>query len=221
MNYHRIVIKKILKGRVRYFPGINKIHLRSAKLNLGNSILYRSKIDCRGKDNSIQIGDECNLKHCIIHIVGNNNKIIIHNYVKINYGEFWIEGDNNTIIVGEKTYIAGKTHLACTEGKSIAIGEDCLFSTDVVVRTGDSHSILDNSGKRINPALSVAIGNHVWIGNRAIICKGTSIPDNCIIGTAAVLTKPFEVSNAVYAGVPAKAIKTNVNWDIKRISIDE
>ena len=80
-----------------------------------------------------------------------------------------------------------------------------MFSTDVVIRTGDSYSIIDDTGKRINPALPVTIGNHVWVGNKVTICKGSTIPDNCIVGTSCDVTK--------------RIIKQNVNWDIRRLPI--
>lgn len=219
MNYFRLIIKKVLQRwrGIQYIPFLNRIQLRSAKLDIGNSILYKVHIDCSGHDNSIQIGDECMLRHCTVHICGKNNKVVICNQVRAQNAEFWIEDDNNQIIIGENTFIAGKTHLACTEGQTITIGDSCLFSSDVVIRTGDSHSILDDNGKRINHALSVSVGNHVWVGNRVIICKGVLIPDDCVIGTAAVLTKKFDESNAIYAGIPARVIKTNINWDIERI----
>ena len=157
------------------------------------------------------------MKNCHIFIKGNNNTIIIADNVKAIGAEFWIEDDKNTINIDQGTYIAGKTHFACTEGQSISVGKKCLFSTDVVIRTGDSHSIIDDTGKRINPALPVTIGNHVWVGNKVTICKGSTIPDNCIVGTSCVVTKQIKDSNSVIVGIPGRVIKRDVNWDIRRL----
>lgn len=85
------------------------------------------------------------------------------------------------------------------------------------MRTGDSHSIVDMSGERINHAEDVVIGDHVWIGYRVLINKGAVIPENTIIGTGAVVTKSFEEPNTVLAGVPAKVVKKDVNWRKERL----
>ena len=77
--------------------------------------------------------------------------------------------------------------------------------------------VVDMEGNRINPSKDVVIGNHVWVGNHVIITKGVYIPDNCIIGTGAVVTSVFEKTNSVIAGVPAKVTKENINWRPERI----
>ena len=94
-----------------------------------------------------------------------------------------------------------------------------MFSTDVVFRTGDSHSILDReSGLRINPSKSIRVRDKVWFGNKTIVLKGVEIQSECIVGTGAVVTKSIP-SNSIVAGNPAKIIKNNVKWDIQRLPI--
>lgn len=131
--------------------------------------------------------------------------------------EIHIEDNNNEIIIGKNTSISGKTHLACIEGSKIIIGEDCMFSSDITFRTGDSHSIVDLNGNRINPSMDIIIGNHVWVGNRTIITKGSKVSDNSIIGTGSIVSKIFEEPNIIIAGVPAKKIKGEVSWLRERI----
>ena len=94
---------------------------------------------------------------------------------------------------------------------------DLGISSEIVIRTGDSHSVLNESGERINPAKDVVIGNHVWIGHRVLITKGVSIPENSIVGTGAILTKAIDKCGVVIAGVPAKIVKENINWNSKRL----
>jgi acetyltransferase-like isoleucine patch superfamily enzyme len=106
--------------------------------------------------------------------------------------------------------------LAAIEGTNIIIGEDCLFSSGIVFRTGDSHSVTDLSGNRTNPSKDITIGNHVWIGHRVFVNKGVEIGENNILGTAAVVTKSITEKNCVIAGVPAKVVKTDVNWKSER-----
>ena len=119
--------------------------------------------------------------------------------------------------MGSETSVSGKTHLACIEGKNIVIGDDCMFSSDIILRTGDSHSVVDLQNNRINPSKSIEIGNHVWIGNKVTVNKGVFVPNNSIIGTGAVVTKTFENGNIIIAGNPAKIIKSDINWDRRRM----
>ena len=104
-----------------------------------------------------------------------------------------------------------------TEGRSITIGRDCLFSSDLVFRTGDSHSLTDLSGRRINPARDITVGDHVWIGHRALICKGVVLPRDCVVGTGAVVTRGAFDEHTVIAGSPARTVRQNVSWDIRRL----
>ena len=150
-----------------------------------------------------------------------NNKVIIGSHCFLNKADIHIEDSTGMLSIGKNTAICGNTHLACIEGKTIEIGEDCLFSSDIVVRTGDSHSILNMDGKRTNPSMDVHIGNHVWIGNRVIVLKGSLINHNSIVATGAIVTKKFNEINVILGGNPAKIIKECVNWDGERVPLDE
>jgi len=183
---------------------------------LFNHLIGRNHLRFHGKNNKIEFSHSF-IKSTKINIQGNNNCILLGNSVYIENGDFWIEDNGGCISIGDKTLIAGHTHLACIEGKSITIGSDCLFSTDVVFRVGDSHSIIDMEGKRINPSQNICVGNHVWFGNKTILAKGASIADDSIVGTGAIVTKKFTQPNIVIAGVPARIVKENVNWDKNRI----
>lgn len=181
MNRKRI--KKFLKNNpgisralfsiYNHFPLNNhfKIGRNNSLENYG--MLKRCKIIIHGSGNFIQIGTLTRLCDTVITITGNNNQISIGDDSLIIDGELYIEDDFGGIEIGEKTNICGRTHLATIEGEKISIGKQCLFSSSIVVRTGDSHSILDEDGNRINPSKSVMIGDHVWIGNQVTILKGT------------------------------------------------
>lgn len=93
---------------------------------------------------------------------------------------------------------------------NITIGNDVAIARDVIIRDTDAHTILDGKHKKTKP---VKIGNHVWIGQRAIIMKGVTIGDNAIIAAGAVVTKDVP-NNCIVAGVPAKIIKKDIDWKI-------
>ena len=130
--------------------------------------------------------------------------------------ELWIEDDGGQIHIGCFSTMEGG-HFASTEGKTISIGKDCMFSNQIVIRNGDSHAIYDkDSNLRINSSESIFIGNHVWLGAEAKILKGSIIGDNCIVGTGAIVTGHFTDTHSIYAGIPARKIKENIFWKRER-----
>jgi len=87
-----------------------------------------------------------------------------------------------------------------------------MFSYDVEIRNTDSHKIYDkNTNKRINEGDSISIGNHVWLGMRAIILKGVNIEDNSIVAGGSIVTKDVK-ANTIVSGAPAKQIRENIYW---------
>ena len=87
-----------------------------------------------------------------------------------------------------------------------------MLSYDIEIRNTDSHKIYDkNANKRINEGNSVRIGNHVWLGRRAIILKGVNIEDNSIVAAGSIVTKDVK-ANTIVSGNPAKRIKENIYW---------
>jgi len=186
-------------------------------LNYYKAFLRRTSIHAKSKNNIIHILPSSYLNNCSIAIYGENNKVTIGEGCSLRDVEIHIEDNNNEIRIGRRTTIAGTTHLACIEGTKISIGNDCMFSKDITFRTGDSHSIVNLEGERINPSKDINIGNHVWVGNRVILTKGTKVSDNSVIGTGSIVSKNFEEPNIVIAGVPAKKVNENINWLRERI----
>lgn len=199
----------------------------SIKGRLGNTIILKSaflkktKIRIIGKNNNIIIHPENRLYNCLLHISGSNCKIIIGKHCILSNIELWIEDEGGGIEIGFRTTMEGG-HIAATEGQSISIGEDCMFSHRIEIRNGDSHAIYDEQSKqRINAAQSILVGNHVWLGSDAKILKGGVIGNNSIIAASAIVTGVLEDCNVIYGGVPAKKIKEGIVWERKRLLKDD
>lgn len=198
--------------------GFNKIRISpNNKIKIGAVLMKNTTIMVKGINNTITIKNLSRLVNCSIYISGNNNHIVISRSAGLNKTDLHMEDDNNKIFIGENTSIFGDTQLAAIEGTSVRIGSDCMFSSDIQFRTGDSHSIIDSDGKRLNPSENIYIGNHVWVGTKVICLKGVHIADNCIVGAGSILTKKFNEENVIVAGNPAKIVKHNINWLVKRI----
>lgn len=96
---------------------------------------------------------------------------------------------------------------------NIDFGNNVLTSWDTLIMDTDWHSIQDiNTLEIFSKTKPISIGNDVWIGTRAVILKGTTIPDNCIIGANSLITKSFDKTNTIIAGNPAKVVKENIKY---------
>lgn len=218
------VIKKygvILSSLYRLW-GRNKFSISN-----GNKVIYKGvfmkncSISVRGIGNKIIIEPGLTrLYDTHITILASNAKIYIGADCNLHGVSLYIE-DGGEINIGKHVTISGNTNIAVIEGKSVAIGDDCLFSANIQIRVGDSHSILDaQTSKRINPSKDILIGNHVWVGNSVIILKGSIIADNSIIGTCSVVTGKSFPTNCIIGGIPAKVLKEGVTWDSNRLPIE-
>lgn len=208
---------RVLLGVYNYLPFLNSFRGKLKK-EIGIARLSRCRIVSSGTGNRLVIGDLTRLHHCEMYIGGSNNTIVIGERCYLNHVVFCMEGDGNTIEIGNHTGLYGRAELAAIEGTAISIGGNCMFSSDVYMRTGDSHSVLrKGTRERMNPSKSIRIGRHVWIGTKVTVLKGAQVPQDCIVGAGSLLTHAFEHPNCVIAGVPAKEVKQDVDWTDQRL----
>ena len=123
--------------------------------------------------------------------------------------------------IGRKSFI----HLGCRvyEPTNIAIGEGTIIGDHATLDGRDRLTIGDhvdiasevmifNASRDIHTEdfklklAPVTIGNHVFIGPRAIILPGVTVGDGAIIAAGAVVTKDVP-SKTLVGGVPARKIK--------------
>lgn len=198
--------------RILHFNNAWRARLHN-EICLDGVFLKNTKFVIRG-GNTIRIGARARLYNCRITIIGSGNELIIGGgSTIISHTSFWMQHGQNKIIIGRDFTMEGGG-IAAIEGTEVRIGDDCMFSGGIDIRTGDSHSILNaETGERTNPSQSIVIGNHVWLTAFSRIMKGAVVPNNSIVGNSSLVTSRFTQSNAVYAGIPARFIKGSVNWD--------
>lgn len=185
-------------------------------INLGG-VKIGSCIQFRGNNNIVIIEHGACLLQTIIRITGNNCKVILKKNIYVTEVEIFVENNNCKVEIGEGTFIGRHTHIACSEDNSqIIIGSYGMISSNCQIRSGDSHSITDLEGNRINPASSVMILEHCWLGEGCKVTKGVTIGANSVVSTGAIVTKSFG-KNVLLGGIPAKVLKDNINWNEKRI----
>lgn len=169
-----------------------------------------------GKNNSIDIRSRLP-KDVKVVIYGNNHKLVIEENVTFKEGQIWFEDYSCEMIIKSGTTIENAELSVAEQGTKLIIGKDCMLSKDIHIATTDSHSIIDmESGKRTNIAQDIIINNHVWVGHGVSINKGVSIGENSVIAARSVVTKSIP-DHSIAAGIPAKVVKTKINWDRTRI----
>ena len=126
-------------------------------------------------------------------------------------------GKCSNLKIGKRS-ILSNCHISCQTFTKLFIGEDCLFSKNEMIFSGDGHAIFivedgEKSNRRLNPFEEswLRIGNHVWLGYRCHILAGADIGDGCIVGAGSLVNKKLP-NNCIIAGVPAKIIKKNCAW---------
>ena len=198
----------------KYLIGFNFIKTKYRQLKNKLEIfgkLRKSKIKISGDNNILYIGKNTLLRDSNIFIKGNNNILYIGDDCVVNNTSIILDNEGAEIKIGNKTSIA-KAQIVSLEPYKIEIGEDCMLSYDIEIRNTDSHKIYDkDTNKRINEGKSVNIGNHVWLGMRAVILKGVNIGNNSIVAGGSIVTKDVK-ANTIVSGSPARQIKESVYW---------
>lgn len=223
--YNNMELKKFLKSHPliyrianfvwKIFVFIDEYDLfrRKVKIcNLGGTAIIKRSF--QGHGNHLYIGKCSVINRAYIRIHGNNNTIKFGNNVSVGSEcSFWMEGDNLTITIGDKTTFTGSVHFCVQENNvCIEVGNDCMFSNNIIVRTSDSHPIYDiKSKRRLNPAASIKIGNHVWIAPNSVIMKNAYIENGSIIGSNTLVNK-YVPQNSLVVGTPMKIAKENIYW---------
>ena len=185
-----------------------------------NGFLYPRIIN-HGNGNEINIAKTAYFRKTRFQIYGNNNKVFIdenvymHNaHIRIGFSDCPV---NNCILkIGKNTAFNSLDMQLGEEGSIVEIGDNSMFSFHVEICCTDTHAILDNEGNLLNRGESIKIGSHVWVCKNVVITKNTEIPDNCIVAQGSIVTKKFSDKNCVIAGVPARVVKKDINWDAKR-----
>jgi len=155
-------------------------------------------IPCRGKEP--KIGEDCFLAP---------NATIIGDVTTGNECSFWfnavVRGDVNSIHMGNKVNIQdGAVIHATYEKTKVSLGNNVSIGHNALIH-------------------GCTIEDNVLVGMGAIVMDNCYIEENCIIAAGAVLLEGTRVeSGSIYAGVPAKKVKTLTKelfeGEVKRIA---
>lgn len=147
-----------------------------------------------------------------IRVEGRGSWIFIGRRARLGGCKIFVRGRSCGVALGEAVSWESGAALCYREDQTIILGDDCMLSNDVRLRTEDGHAIFDRTTQqRLNPSASVIIASHVWLGHGATISKGTRIGRGAVIGAESVATGTLD-AHAIHAGVPARMIRKDVTW---------
>jgi acetyltransferase-like isoleucine patch superfamily enzyme len=171
-----------------------------------------ARIHIEGNDHILRIAENTVIRNMNILFSGAHNILEIGMGCNLR-GAIHMRQSESGLVIGAGTTFVG-AHLFAMEGKRIVIGEDCMFSSGIFVRTSDEHPIYDlHGGERLNGPQDVILGRHVWIGEGATLGKGANIPEGCVIGARSYVSKRLTRPHSIYAGAPARLMREGVVWD--------
>lgn len=124
------------------------------------------------------------------------------------YAHVEARNTDSNIHIGENTWFNNGLAII-SDGSTIEIGSNCVIGHGVFIVDSDFHAIspFERKEKIPHSTRPVKIGNHVFIGSRAIILKGTTIEDGATIGAGSVVSGDVP-KNTVVAGNPARIVRS-------------
>lgn len=210
----RLALRDLIYKNRRRIKSGNQVEIPPSAQRL----MKKVTIKLGGRNNRLVLGEGAEISHCEIRLDGEDNLIEIGPRSRFSSGKIYLRHTRGQHIrIGAETTVEG-AYLLIDEAASIDIGADCMLSTDILIRTGDKHSIIEvASGARINPSRDVKIADRVWIGRDVQILKGTVLHPETVVGACSLVSKAFDEGYCVVAGVPAKIVKRGIRWDRKLI----
>jgi acetyltransferase-like isoleucine patch superfamily enzyme len=115
-----------------------------------------------------------------------------------------LEANGGVIRIGAGTTVNAFSRIVARSG--ITIGAGCAIAQFVAILDHDhAFEAGEAAGMRGYRTAPVVIGDHVWIGDKATILRGTRIGDGAVIGAGAVVNKdvpPYSIA----VGVPCRIL---------------
>ncbi len=144
--------------------------------------------------NLLMMADDSHIEIASSFIVYSDSRIILHEGARLSFGG---------------GYINSGVDIECFE--RISIGMNVSIASNVVIRDGDSKKLFFE-GEFVNPNCPITIGDNVWIGIGAKVLKGVRIGSGAVVAAGSVVISDVP-ANSMVAGVPAKLIRQNIQWE--------
>lgn len=120
-------------------------------------------------------------------------------------------GFKGVIFYGKPNYIGINvfidTHGEISLDEGIVISDEAILLTHDFSRTVVNRASMDFQSCDEISVKDIRLGRYVFVGKRAILMPGVSLPEFTIVGAGSVVTKSFDEPRTIIAGNPARVIK--------------
>lgn len=140
-------------------------------------------------------------------------KLIAHYYTdarirKIYFDRLGVKmGDGTFANLGMKAIISGDERYMVSIGDRVSIGPNLTLIGESSANNGIEINSIDYVRENLSKNEKIYIEDEAWIGANVVILPGVTVGRCSVIGAGAVVTGDIE-PYAVYAGVPAKKIRS-------------
>lgn len=118
-------------------------------------------------------------------------------------------GNEGVLTLGNNFTASARNIISCA--CAITVGDDNMWSFDNVIMDSDTHQICDENDNVLNYNKPIVFGNHVWLGCRNVILKGSEIADGCMIASGSKISGNYSEHNCIIT-TGKKVIKQNIQW---------
>lgn len=192
-------------------------------LHAGEPIAEGISILFRGSNNRLIVAEDARIRRLNLRfdcsrgtcVIGRGSRGVapLQAFVRV--------GQDSRISIGDNVSTTNPVQLSAVEGTSIKVSDDVMIAGNVKIRGDDGHPIFDvHTGLRVNPAASIYIGDHVWLGIDSTVLGGSRIGEGSVVGTKALVKGEFP-NNCIVAGVPARVIRRDIAWERPHLSLVE
>lgn len=213
-------IDKSFSNQSKYETRILRQKLEGKLVNPENLTTYKHSTICLDDDALMVLNGELELnanctedygRSSVIGIGKNSVFTVTPGRLKICFGADIEVFKDASLTIGS-SFINTNVLIRCA--KSITIGNDCVISHRVTINDSDMHVLIEGGRKLPRYGIKgIEIKDHVWIGLNATILKDVTIGEGSMIAAGAVVTKDIP-PHCLAAGVPARVIKTDIDWEI-------
>ena len=115
-------------------------------------------------------------------------------------------------------YVAASASLDGTDLGLIALGEDCVVSSGVLILTHDfsparrDNLLGDNPSKERKKVEGVEIGDNAFVGARSVLLPGTRIGRDAIVGAGSVVRGKVQSGEIYYRESGSQGRQRRTTW---------
>ena len=171
------------------------------------------KIMFEGSNNKITLAEDLNIRTSKIFMRGHDSELCIeHSKELIQRSSFELLSNSKLYI--DEDFLSNGIKIYVGENSQISLGKRCMCCHNIRIRSTDGHPVYSTETKEhLNVPKDVRIGNRVWFADNAVVLKGVTIKDDCVVALNSTVTKPIYESNCIIAGNPGKIVKRNIYWE--------